>query len=219
MFVMSVNHLNHTDLIPMTARFRANDYFNHLLRTGWIFELNALPKHPTVETLLALRNMCDELSQIQELQLPIRGAFGTRISATDIINKIKTPSWAIAFFVVFAILQSVLNLFISIPLSFSIVLGVTIVRIVKMSTTQNENRRHLTELKDEENRLRVQIINTAQSLKDSPFLLVLPHRRVLFQPIVLPPELQRQWDEDIFKMANESIAPCFIDLSAHIPSI
>ena len=202
---MSVNHLNHTDLIPMTARFRANDYFNHLLRTGWIFELNALPKHPTVETLLALRNMCDELSQIQEHQLPIRGAFGTRISATDIINKIKTPSWAIAFFVVFAILQSVLNLFISIPLSFSIVLGVTIVRIVKIVPLK-QNRRHLTELKDEENRLRVQILILHNLLKDSPFYSSYHIEQSCFNRY-LPPELQRQWDETYSKWRTSRLRP------------
>ena len=103
---MSVKYLNHTDLVPMHTRFRAEDYFNQLLRSGWLFELDPLPEHPILNTLSNIRVQCDELATIQDLQLPIQGAFGTRLSAADVIAEYKNPYWAIGFCVVYAILQS-----------------------------------------------------------------------------------------------------------------
>ena len=138
---MSVKYLNHTDLVPMHTRFRAEDYFNQLLRSGWLFELDPLPEHPILNTLSNIRVQCDELATIQDLQLPIQGAFGTRLSAADVIAEYKNPYWAIGFCVVYAILQSFLSIVVSLPLSLSIVYGIAIFRVIQ----QDAKRRRIDE--------------------------------------------------------------------------
>ena len=62
------------------------------------------------------------------------------------------------------------------------------------------------------------IISAAQSLAESPFLAILPHRQILFQPIVLPPEQQRYWDEYMLKLAGDTKAPSFFGLSEELSS-
>ena len=213
---MSIKRLNYTDLKPMHAKFKAEDYFNQLLRSGWLFELDSLPKHPTLDNIAHIRAICDELSTIQDLQLPIQGAFGTRLSAAELIEEYKNPYWAIGFFVVYALLQSFLNIMISIPLAFSIVYGIAIFRALKQSAQKNQNRTDLSSLKKEEDRLRQEIIDTVQKLAQRPFLLTLPHSKILYQPIALSHEQHRQWDEHMLKLAHQSTKTHFYDLSDQI---
>ena len=51
---------------------------------------------------------------------------------------------------------------------------------------------------------RQQIIAAADSLAQRPFLVTLPHSKILYQPIDLPPEQQREWDEYMLKLAHEN---------------
>ena len=213
---MSIKRLFHADLKPMHAKFRADDYFNHLLKSGWLFELKALPEHPTLDTLTQIRALCDDLGTNQDLQLPIQGAFGTRLSAADVIAEYKNPYWALAFFVTYAILQSFLSIMVSIPLAFSIVYGIALFRAYQQIAQRSHNRHDLTALRTEEDALRQQIIAAADSLAQRPFLVTLPHSKILYQPIALPPEQQREWDEYMLKLAHENTTAKFYDLSEQI---
>ena len=57
----------------------------------------------------------------------------------------------------------------SLPLSLSIVYGIAIFRVIQQDAKRRQNRRSLSELKEEEDRIRMGIISAAQSLAESPF--------------------------------------------------
>ena len=70
---------------------------------------------------------------------------------------------------VYAILQSFLSIVVSLPLSLSIVYGIAIFRVIQQDAKRRQNRRSLSELKEEEGRIRMGIINAADHLQKTLF--------------------------------------------------
>lgn len=215
---MTIKRLNLEGLAPQIKQFRGEQYFDQLLRAGWIFELQKRgERHPTLEIIKGIRTNCDELIENQNAQTPISGAGLNRVSMVEVIEQIADPFWWVGFFVLNILLLKFVSLMVAISLTFLVLATVAFFRAFRRASHFDKDKKDLQVLKKREAELRKLIEGAVEEMSTRPFVITYPHLKILFQPITLPVQSVRRWDQHMLKLAHQNTESLFIDLSDKIP--
>lgn len=213
---MTIKRLNIDGIKPQTKNFRGEQYFDQMLKAGWIFEFEKLNIHPTLEIINKIRRNCEALIENQNAQSPIIGAKSKRVSLSEIVEQLTDPFWWLGFFLLNTLFFQFVSFLVGFLLTFLVLGSVAFYRAFRHAYNSDKIKDDLSHLKNRESEIRKAIEEAVEKISTRPFIITHPHLKILFQPLSLPTQSERRWDEHMLKLAHQNTESLFIDLSDKI---